>query len=68
MLKWNKDKSKFIVLSSIQHPKRTEKMRINIGSIYIHSSMSMRNQEFISYDTLWMEKKDEFYMKVVIIK
>jgi len=43
MLKLNKDKTKFIVFSSKQHVKKTENLRIKVGSSYINSSMSVRN-------------------------
>jgi len=43
MLKLNKDMAEFIVFSSKQHVKKTENLRIKLGSSYINSSMSVRN-------------------------
>jgi len=57
MLKLNKEKTKFIVFSSKQHVKKTEKLRIKVGSSYINSSMSVRNLGIILDNTLCMEKQ-----------
>ena len=43
MLKFNKDKTEFIVFSSKQHVKKTENLRIKVGSSYINYSMYVRN-------------------------
>ena len=57
MLKLNKDKTEIIVFSSKQHVKKTENLRIKVGSSYINSSMSVRNLGLILVNTL-----GEFYM------
>jgi len=57
MLKLKKDKTKFIVFSSKQHLKKTENLHIKVGSIYINSSMSVRNVGLILDNTLYMEKQ-----------
>jgi len=57
MLKLNKDKTKLIVFSSKQHVKKTDNLRIKVGSSYINSSMSVRNLGLILDNTLGMEKQ-----------
>ena len=57
MLKLNKDQTEFIVFSSKQHVKKTEKLRIQVGSCYINYSVSMRNLGLILDNTLGMEKQ-----------
>ena len=43
MLKLNKDKTKFVVLSSKQHVKKNKNLRIKVGSSYINSSHVCEN-------------------------
>ncbi|KAK2141254.1 hypothetical protein LSH36_1134g02005 [Paralvinella palmiformis] len=43
-LNLNKDKTEFIVSLSKQHVKNTENLIIKVGSSYIHSFISVRNQ------------------------
>ena len=43
MLKLNEDKSEFIVFSSKQHVKKTDDLRIKVGSSYRNSSMYVQN-------------------------
>ena len=57
MLKLNKDKTEFIVFSSKQHVKKTENLRIKVGSSYINYSMSVRNLTLILDNTLGTEKQ-----------
>jgi len=52
--KMNKNKTEFIVLSPKQHVKITENLRIEVGSSYIHSSMSLRNLGLMLDNTLGM--------------
>ena len=47
MLKLNKDETLVIVFSSKQHVKKTENLRIKVGSSYIKCSMSVRNLRLI---------------------
>ena len=56
-LKLNKDKTKFIGFSSKQNVKKTENLRIKVGSRYINYSMSVRNLGFILDNTLEIEKQ-----------
>jgi len=56
MLKSNKDKTEFIVFSYKQHVKKTENLRIKVGSSNINYSMSVRYLELILDITLGMEK------------
>ena len=57
MLKLNKDKTYFIVVSSKQRLKKTENLRIKVGSSYINCSVSVTNLELILDNTLGMEKQ-----------
>jgi len=57
MLKFNKDKTEFIVFSSKQHVKKTENLYIKVGSSYIDSSMSVKNLGLILDNTLGKKKQ-----------
>jgi len=63
MLKLNKDQTELIVFSSKQHVKKTENLRIKVGSSYINYSMSVRNLGLILDNTLGI-----LYVSPVIIK
>ena len=63
MLKLNKDKTEFIVFSSKQHVKKTENLRIKIGSSYITYSMSVRHLGLMLDNTLGMEKQVNYICK-----
>jgi len=56
VLKLNKDKTELIVFSSKQHVRKTESLRIKVGSSYINSSMSVKNLGLILDNTLRMKK------------
>ena len=57
MLKLNKNKTEFIVFSSKQHVKKTENLHFNVRSIYVNSSVSVRNLGLILDNTLGVEKQ-----------
>ena len=57
MLKLNRDKTEPIVFTSKQHVKKTENLRIKIGSSYINSSMFVRILGLILDNTLGMEEQ-----------
>jgi len=63
MLKLNKDKTEFFVFSSKQHVKKTENLRITVGSRYINSFISVRNLGLTLDNTLGMEKQVNFIYK-----
>ena len=68
MLKMNKDKTEFIVFSSKQHVKKTDNLRIKVGSNYINSSMSVTNLLLILANTLGMKRRAILYVSPCIIK
>ena len=47
----------------IQHVKKTQNLRIKVGSSYINYSMSIRNQGLILDNTLGMEKQVNYKCK-----
>ena len=55
MISWLCDE--FIVFSSRQYVKKTENLRIKVGSSYINSSISVRNLVLILDNTLGTEKQ-----------
>jgi len=63
MLKLNKDKIQFIGFSSKQHVKKTENLRIKVGSSYINVFMSVRNLGLMLDNTLGMEKQVNYICK-----
>jgi len=71
ILKLNKDKTQFIVLSSKQDSKKIENLHIKAVSSYINSSISVRNLGLILDHTMEMDNQVNFkynFISPVIIK
>ena len=59
----NKDNPEFIVFLPKQHVKKIKNLRIEKGSSYTNSSMSVRNLGLILDNTLGMEKQVNYICK-----